>query len=125
MPDFSKSFEIIKHWDSLPDDAVVSPKITGLVLGCAERTVRYHPDLTRVYISRGRYGFRAGNIRQIVHKGAPNSAAIQRLVEEVSAAPDRAEAEQIITAFDDSKLDPIVREQLQAELADLIAGLLQ
>jgi hypothetical protein len=48
MPDFSKSFEIIRNWDSLPDDAVVSAKITALVLGCAERTVRYHPDLERV-----------------------------------------------------------------------------
>ena len=123
MHDFSQSFEIIRHWDNLPDDAVVSAKITALVLGCAERTVRYHPDLERVPISRGRYGFRVGNIRQITHKGAPNSAAIQRLVEEVSAAPDRAEAEQIITAFDDSKLDPVVREQLQVRLADLVAEL--
>src|SRR6516165_8065866 len=113
MRDFSKSFEIIRHWDSLPDDAVVSAKITALVLGCAERTVRYHPDLKRVPVSCGRYGFRVGNVRQVIHKGAPNSAAIQRLVEEVSAAPDRAEAEQIITAFDDSKLDPAAREQLE------------
>jgi len=123
MSDFSKSFEIIRNWDNLPDDAVVSPKITALVLGCAERTVRYHPDLTRVYISRGRYGFRVGNVRQIIRKGAPNSAAIQRLVEEVSAAPDRGEAEQIIAAFDDSKLDPVVHEQLLVRLADLIAEL--
>ena len=65
MPDFSKSFEIIKHWDSLPDDAVVSTKITALVLGCAERTVRYHPNLERVPISRGRYGYRCGNVRKI------------------------------------------------------------
>jgi hypothetical protein len=65
MSDFSKSFEIIKHWDSLPDDAVVSAKIVSLVLGCAERTVRYHPALERIPISRGRYGFRAGNVRKI------------------------------------------------------------
>ena len=71
MPDFSKSFEIIRNWDSLPDDAVVSAKITALVLGCAERTVRYHPDLERVLISRGRYGYRCVNIRQIVRQGAP------------------------------------------------------
>ena len=37
MHDFSQSFEIIRHWDNLPDDAVVSAKITALVLGCAER----------------------------------------------------------------------------------------
>jgi hypothetical protein len=62
----SKSFEIIKRFDDLPDDAVVSTKITALVLGVAERTVRYHPRLTRIQISRGRYGFRVGNIRKIV-----------------------------------------------------------
>jgi hypothetical protein len=123
MGDFSKSFEIIKQWDNLPDDAVVSAKITALVLGCAERTVRYHPDLERVPISRVRYGYRCGNVRRIIRNGAPNSAAIQRLVEEVSAAPDRAEAEQIITAFDDSKLEPVVREQLQVRLADIVAEL--
>ena len=65
--DFSKSFEILRHWDSLPDDAVISTKITALVLGCAERTIRYHPKLKRVEISRGRYGFRVGNVRRIVH----------------------------------------------------------
>jgi hypothetical protein len=65
MRDYSKSFEILKHWDSLPDDAVISTKIVSLVLGCAERTVRYHPALERIAISRGRYGFRAGNVRKV------------------------------------------------------------
>jgi len=41
------------------------PKITALVLGCAERTIRYHPKLKRIEISRGRYGFRVGNVREI------------------------------------------------------------
>ena len=63
---FNRDFEIIKRWDDLPDDAVVSPKITSLMLDCAERTVRYHPKLKRIQISRGRYGFRVGNVRQIV-----------------------------------------------------------
>jgi hypothetical protein len=64
--DFSKSFEIVKRFDDLPNDAVVSPKITALILGCAERTIRYHPLLKRIQISRGRYVFRVGNERQIV-----------------------------------------------------------
>jgi hypothetical protein len=68
--DFSKSFEILKNWDNLPDDAVISTKITALVLGCAERTVRYHPKLKRIEISRGRYGFRVGNVRRIVRGAA-------------------------------------------------------
>jgi len=67
MPDFSKAFEVVKRFDDLPNDAVISPKIAALVLGCAERTVRYHPKLQRVQISRGRYGFTVGNVRRIVH----------------------------------------------------------
>jgi hypothetical protein len=63
---YTKSFEILRHWDDLPDDAVISTKIASLVLGAAERTIRYHPKLARVQISKGRYGFRAGNVRAIV-----------------------------------------------------------
>jgi hypothetical protein len=64
--EFSKAFAIIKHFDDLPNDAVVSTKIAALILGCAERTLRYHPSLRRVQISRGRYGFRAADLRRIV-----------------------------------------------------------
>lgn len=58
--DFTKAFELIKRFDDLPDDAVISTKITAIILGCADRTVRYHPK-----ISNGRYGFRVGNVRSI------------------------------------------------------------
>jgi hypothetical protein len=74
MPqNFSKSFEVLKNWDSLPDDAVISTKITALVLGCAERTIRYHPKLKRIEVSRGRYGFRVGNVR-LIARGEDNAA---------------------------------------------------
>lgn len=63
--DFTKAFELIKRFDDLPDDAVISTKITAIILGCADRTVRYHPKLTRIQISNGRYGFRVGNVRSI------------------------------------------------------------
>jgi hypothetical protein len=63
---FSKAFEVIKHWDCLPNDAVVSAKVGALLLGCAERTIRYSmQDLPRVQISEGRYGFRVGDLRRI------------------------------------------------------------
>lgn len=65
MRDFSKAFEIIQHWDKLPDDALVSSKIAAVVLGCADRTVRYSMRLPKVPISRGRYGFRVGDLRRI------------------------------------------------------------
>jgi hypothetical protein len=63
--DFTKAFEIVKRFDDLPADAVISTKIAALILGCADRTIRYHPRLTRIQISRGRYGFRVANVRQV------------------------------------------------------------
>jgi len=46
--------KILERFDSLPDDAIVPSKVTGIVLGLSERTIRYHPHLPRVQISRGR-----------------------------------------------------------------------
>lgn len=54
---------------------------------------------------------------------AATRAAIERLIDEVSTAANRAEAEQIIAAFDNSALGPAAREQLQEQLADLVAEL--
>jgi hypothetical protein len=73
----SKSFEIIRRWDSLPDDAVVSAKVGALLLGCAERTIRYGmQDLPRVQISEGRYGFRVGDLRRIVRTSAGRAVIV-------------------------------------------------
>jgi hypothetical protein len=74
MPSLSNAFEIIKRFDSLPDDAVVQTKVTALVLGVSERTIRYHPNLPRVQISTGRYGQRVGDIRALVRNGIPSAA---------------------------------------------------
>ena len=71
MPDYSHAFEIIKHFDQLPDDAVVQTKVTALVLGLSERTVRKHPQLERVQVSEGRYGQRVGSIRRLVRGARP------------------------------------------------------
>jgi hypothetical protein len=119
----SKSFEIVKRFDDLPNDAVVSTKIAALVLGVADRTIRYHPDLTRVYISRGRYGYRVGNLRQVAHGGAPNSAKAQRLMQEVASAPDRATGEDAIRCFDFAEFPEAAREELERQLADTLAEL--
>jgi hypothetical protein len=74
MSDYSHAFEIIKRFDQLPDDAVVQTKVTALVLGVSEKTVRYHPQLPRVQVSPGRYGQRVGNIRALVRNGIPSAA---------------------------------------------------
>jgi hypothetical protein len=59
----------------LPDDAVVQTKVTALVLGLSEKTVRYHPQLERVQVSEGRYGQRVGSIRRLVRNSIPSTAA--------------------------------------------------
>ena len=67
--------KILERFDSLPDDAIVPSKVTGIVLGLGERTIRYHPHLPRVQISRGRYGQRAADIRKLAREGMPREAA--------------------------------------------------
>jgi hypothetical protein len=63
--------EILERFDALPDDAIVPSKITAIILGLSERTIRYHPHLRRVQLSVGRYGQRVGDIRQLVREGMP------------------------------------------------------
>ena len=65
--------EILERFDVLPDDAVVPSKVTGIILGVSERTIRYHPNLPRVQISRGRYGQRVGDIRKLCREGMPGA----------------------------------------------------
>jgi hypothetical protein len=72
--DYSRAFEIVKRFDQLPDNAVVQTKITALVLGIAERTVRYHDKLPRIPLSKGRYGQRVGDIRKLVQQGGAEAA---------------------------------------------------
>jgi hypothetical protein len=48
--------EILQRFNALPDDAILPSRVTGIILGVSERTIRYHPNLPRVQISRGRYG---------------------------------------------------------------------
>jgi hypothetical protein len=66
--------KILETFDVLPDDAIVQSKITAIILGCSERTIRYHPNLPRRSVSRGRYGQRVGDIRKIAREGVPVEA---------------------------------------------------
>ena len=54
--------EALARFNVLPDDAVLPSQVTAIILGVSERTVRYHPNLPRVQISRARYGQRVGDI---------------------------------------------------------------
>jgi hypothetical protein len=67
--------EALARFNVLPDDAVLPSLVTAIILGVSERTVRYHPNLPRVQISRGRYGQRVGDVRKLARKGMPQGAA--------------------------------------------------
>jgi len=41
----AKMDEILRHFDLLPDDAVVPTKVSAIILGLNEKTVRAHPQL--------------------------------------------------------------------------------
>jgi len=57
--------EILRRFDALPDSAVLPTKVSALILGLSEKTVRAHPKLPRRPVSRGRYGQSAGDIRRV------------------------------------------------------------
>jgi hypothetical protein len=65
--------EVLERFNSLPDDAILPSRVTGIILGVSERTIRYHPHLPRVQISRGRYGQRVGDIRKLCREGMPRN----------------------------------------------------
>jgi hypothetical protein len=63
--------EVLERFDALPDDAVSPTKVTAIVLGLSERTVRYHPMLPRRQVSLGRYGQSVGDVRKLARDGIP------------------------------------------------------
>jgi hypothetical protein len=67
--------EILQRFDAMPDDGVASSRITAIILGLSEKTVRYHTRLPRVRLSIGRYGQRVGDIRKLVRDGMPAQEA--------------------------------------------------
>jgi hypothetical protein len=65
--------EALERFSALPDNAILPSRVTGIILGVSERTIRYHPNLPRVQISRGRYGQRVGDIRKLCRDGIPRN----------------------------------------------------
>ena len=68
MPASAEDIEAVRHFDLLPNDAIVPPQVLLLMLGDAisERTLRRDPPVPRRQISERRYGFRVGDIRDLV-----------------------------------------------------------
>jgi hypothetical protein len=66
------AIELIANFDSLPDDALVPPKVADMMLGISEWTRRRNPVLLpRVPISPHRYRHRVGDIRKLVRGEKP------------------------------------------------------
>jgi hypothetical protein len=64
----------------------VSSKAAAAILGMSERSVRYHPNLPRVQVARGRYGFRKSDIEKLSRDGwQPLGDAAQRIVDQCGA----------------------------------------
>jgi len=61
-----KLIEVLQRWPSLPDDAVVSSKVTSAVTGLSEKTIRYDPRLPRIYLNENRYGQRVRDVRRVL-----------------------------------------------------------
>jgi hypothetical protein len=112
-------------FDAQPDNAVIPTDVTAAITGLSTRTVRYHPQLRRHYVSADRYGFRAGDIRRLLRQGAALSSDVLRLVQEVSTAPDRTAAKATIRQFDFEKVTEPARARLMEQLVDIVAELPQ
>ena len=89
--DERKLREALERFPSKPDEALESAEVSAAVLKCSQRTLRYHPDAERIYITPTRYNYRVGNIREIAKNGFNRSSwqsvgdAAQRVVESCGA----------------------------------------
>jgi hypothetical protein len=57
------ALELIKHFDELPDDAVVTLEVSRIIRRTSEWTDRRNPKFKRIEISARRFGHRVGDIR--------------------------------------------------------------
>jgi hypothetical protein len=57
------ALELIQHFDELPDDALVPPKVARLIIGRSEWSERRNPTVPRVPLSANRFAYRVGTLR--------------------------------------------------------------
>jgi hypothetical protein len=61
--------EILKHFDSLPDDAVVHTRVAAAIHDISERTVRRR--YPAVQLTPNRKGYRVGSLRKMSRAEKP------------------------------------------------------
>lgn len=67
--------EVLERFNALPDDAILPSRITGIILGISERTVRYHTSPANPNIAWPVNGQRAGDVRKLCREGMPAGEA--------------------------------------------------
>jgi len=61
-----KILELARVFDTLPDAAAVSYSVGEVITGLSARTLRRHPQLPRVRLSRKRFALNVGNLRALL-----------------------------------------------------------
>jgi hypothetical protein len=69
------ALELVKNFDALPNDAVVSAKVTEILLNTSKWTLWRNPPLRRIQLSQKRFGYRVGDIRALVRGELAPTAA--------------------------------------------------
>jgi hypothetical protein len=64
------AFAVVKQFDSYPDDMVLGPMPTAILLGITERTLRATPPIPKRRITLQKVGYRVGDIRALVRGAA-------------------------------------------------------
>ena len=65
-------YDIVRRFDELPNDAVIPPKPTAIILSTTDRQLRRNPPIPKRQIGRRAVGFRVGDIRALV-RGIPSA----------------------------------------------------
>src|SRR5215831_13825603 len=71
--------EILRHFDQLPDWAVVPQKVTALLIGESARSLRRKKPIPSFPINRSLKGNRVGDIRKLVRESEGREGRICRI----------------------------------------------
>jgi hypothetical protein len=64
-------YEIVRRFDELPNDALIPPKPTAIILSTTDRNLRRNPPIPKRQIGARAVGFRVGDIRALVRGNTP------------------------------------------------------
>jgi hypothetical protein len=62
----AKHLEVLRNFDSYPDSAVIPDPVVAALTSLCPKTVRQHPNLPPVPVSRCRKGRHAGDVRKVL-----------------------------------------------------------